>query len=195
MPEGETIIGMDRRSSQGAVPRSATNRWASPDRAAICCAIGFLVAGCAMTGPVASSDSGQQELAFSAYKLGDTLLAHSEWAETVERRSADTAMRLFGESLAAFEESYGAAHPILLPVLARIGLIHASRREDGAANAARARAERIARSSFPEGHFLRERFGNAHAAVLLHPLEILHLLHAAEYSQPHAVASKAGRSL
>lgn len=112
----------------------------------------------------------REELAFSAYRLGDVLRERPDLAR------GESALALLDEARAGFADAYGAEHPVLLPVWVRIASIHDERGEPEAAEAARAAADRIAVRFFPEGHFLRERFGDARPASLLHPLEILAIL-------------------
>ena len=56
-----------------------------------------------------------------------------------------------------------------------------------AAKAATATADRIAVRFFPESHFLRERFGAARPALILHPLEMLALIADDELDEPDQI--------
>ncbi len=123
----------------------------------------------------------EEELAFAVYRLGDVLRERPDLAR------GETAHALLAEARAAFERAYGADHPVLLPVWARIALLHDEHGESGAAEAARAAADHIAVRFFPESHFLRERFGAARPAALLHPLEVLAILGADEEDDPGRV--------
>jgi hypothetical protein len=129
-----------------------------------------------------------EELAFSAYHLGDTLLEHpgTSWASSPRPR----AIALLEESLSAFERRYGPTHPILMPVLSRIARARSSVGEHATAAAAIARTDRIAAHSFPESHFLRERFGATPSAEVLHPAEMLKLLRQEKAPAPALVAKE-----
>ncbi len=126
----------------------------------------------------------EEELAFSVYRLGDVLRERPDLAR------GETAHSLLDEARAGFEHAYGPQHPVLLPVWARIASIHDERGEPGAAEAARAAADHIAVRFFPESHFLRERFGAARPAALLHPLEVLAILGAEEDDTGRVVQSE-----
>jgi hypothetical protein len=118
-----------------------------------------------------------EELAFSAYRLGDLIRRVPELARTDKN---ETALALLDEARASFAKAYGPEHPVLLPVWARIaGILEANGEADAAASA-RETADRIAVRFFPEAHFLRERFGAARPAQVVHPLEVLAMLSAAE---------------
>jgi hypothetical protein len=124
-----------------------------------------------------------EELAFSAYRLGDLTRQQPDTA----RDESESPLALLDEARASFEHAYGAEHPILLPVWARIAQVHESAGHDEEANAARANADRIAVRFFPETHFLRERYGAARPAAIMHPLEVLALLAADEQGEPERV--------
>ena len=114
----------------------------------------------------------EEELAFSSYRLGEAIRVRPETSR------GETALALLDESRRHFEAAYGAHHPVLIPVWLRIAATQADVGNDEAAAAARVAADRIAVRSFPEHHFLRERYGLARPATLLHPLEMLSLVEA-----------------
>ena len=111
-----------------------------------------------------------EELAFSAYRLGDLIRTHPGLARN------ESALELLDEARRGFEQAYGSEHPVLLPVWARIARLHEEAGQIDAAAEARATADRIAVRFFPEAHFLRERFGAARPAEIVHPLEVLAML-------------------
>ena len=124
-----------------------------------------------------------EELAFSAYRLGDVICQRPE----VARGPRESALSLLDEARASFEHAYGTEHPVLLPVWARIAQTHESAGQHEEAEAARANADRIAVRFFPETHFLRERFGAARPAAIMHPLEVLALLAAEDDDEPEQI--------
>jgi hypothetical protein len=111
-----------------------------------------------------------EEMAFSTYRLGEAIRVRPETAR------GEAALALFEESRLHFERAYGPDHPVLIPVWVRIASLQAANGESAAAVDARARADGIAVRSFPESHFLRERYGAARPGLMLHPLEVLQLL-------------------
>jgi hypothetical protein len=112
------------------------------------------------------------ELGFSLYRLGDLLRARPDLSR------GESAVALLEEASMHLARAYGAGHPVLLPVWARIAVLRSRAGQHERAAAARAAADAIAVRCFPDRHFLRERFGTTHAASLVHPLEVLRLLEA-----------------
>ena len=115
-------------------------------------------------------------LGFSTYRLGDLLFRHPHLARGSE--SAEVTLR---EALATLEAEYGPGHPVLMPVHARIARLELDRGARAEAAASLAAADAIAVRFFPEHHFLRDRFGTARPALLLHPLEVLRLISAGSW--------------
>ena len=111
-----------------------------------------------------------EELAFSIYRLGEAIRVQPALAE------GEQALALLQEARRHFARAYGPRHPVLIPVWIRIASIQAQQGDIAAAGASRATADEIAIRFFPERHFLRERFGAARPAAILHPLEILRLI-------------------
>ena len=111
-----------------------------------------------------------EELAFSIYRLGESIRVQPGLSQD------ETALALLQEAQQHFARAYGPGHPVLMPVWVRIAAIQAESGDDQAADASRARADAIAVRFFPERHFLRERYGAARPAAILHPLEVLRLL-------------------
>ncbi len=111
-----------------------------------------------------------EELAFSSYHLGEAIRLHP----TTSR--GETALALLDEARRHFQTSYGVEHPVLIPVWVRIAQIQSDRGDDEAAANSWERADRIAVRFFPASHFLRERYGAARPALMLHPLEVLHMI-------------------
>jgi len=122
-----------------------------------------------------------EELAFSAYRLGDLIRREPQLAR------GETALALLEEARDQFRRGYGPEHPVLIPVLARLARIYAEAGDTEASEAAREGADRIAVRFFPESHFLRERFGAARPAELVHPLEVLAMLGEDESLEPEQV--------
>lgn len=118
----------------------------------------------------------REELAFSSYHLAEALRLQSEARGSRGSQRSQTALALFREARRHFEACFGADHPVLIPVWVRIAALEAASGRPEAAEAARTTADRIAVRFFPASHFLRDRFGAARPAALLHPLEILHLM-------------------
>lgn len=111
-------------------------------------------------------------LGFSLYRLGDLFRGRPDLSR------GESAVELLEEARVHLARAYGAGHPVLLPVWARIAVLRFRAGEHERAAAARAAADAIAVRCFPERHFLRERFGTTRAASLVHPLEVLRLLEA-----------------
>lgn len=122
-----------------------------------------------------------EERAFASYRLGDLLRLQPDAAR------GEDVLSLLEESRASFERAYGPDHPVLLPVWMRLALVHDANGATESADVARAAADRIAVRFFPEHHFLRERFGAARPAEVVHPLEVLALLGDAESEKPEQI--------
>jgi hypothetical protein len=110
------------------------------------------------------------ELAFSAYRLGETIRLHPGAAR------GESALTLLDESLRHFEAAYGDGHPVLIPIWIRIAHLQTAMGDEAAADRSRTAADRIAARFFPESHFLRERYGTARPGLMLHPLDVLRLI-------------------
>ena len=111
-----------------------------------------------------------EELGVSLYRLGDVIRVRPGLSR------GESALDLLEEARRHLARAYGPDHPVLLPVWARIALLQSRAGRVAEAEASRAAADAIALRFFPEHHFLRERFGAARAAQVVHPLEVLHLL-------------------
>jgi hypothetical protein len=111
-----------------------------------------------------------EELAFSIYRLGEEVRTHPDAARD------EDALDLLHQARRHFDRAYGPKHPVLMPVWVRIATIQEERGNTEGAAESRVVADEIALHSFPESHFLRERFGAARPASMLHPLEVLHLI-------------------
>jgi hypothetical protein len=112
----------------------------------------------------------EEELAFSIYRLSETVRTDPQLARD------EDAFDLLQESRRHFERAYGSTHPVLMPVWARIAAIQTERGDTEGAAESHAASDEIALRAFPESHFMRERYGAASPAVMLHPLEVLHLI-------------------
>ena len=128
-----------------------------------------------------------EELAFSSYRLGDAIRVAPAAARGEDARS------LLEEARRHFETAYGTEHPVLIPVWVRLAELRARAADADAAAAARAAADRIAVRFFPESHFLRERYGAARPAAMMHPLEMLFLVAEWENGSARVTGAEASR--
>ncbi len=111
-----------------------------------------------------------EELAYSSYRLAEAIRLHPSTSR------GESALALLDESRRHFEAAYGTEHPVLIPVWVRLAELRSERGDEEGARSARAAADRIAVRFFPESHFLRERYGAARPALMMHPLEVLQLI-------------------
>ena len=116
------------------------------------------------------SGSGVNELAYSAWHLGDLCFKRPGVCEPgeAELRTA--------ESLDLFGDLYGPEHPVVIPVLLRMADIRAGEGDEADAARLREKADRITAQTFPESHYMRSRMGKHRPASGLHPQELLRIL-------------------
>ena len=109
-------------------------------------------------------------LAYASWHLGDLCFKQPDFCEPGK------AERSTRQAFDAFASNYGPEHPVVIPVLLRLGDIRAGQGDAEGAEQLREQADRITERWFPESHYIRSRMGAYRPASSLHPQELLRIL-------------------